>query len=56
MPPRFTKDTLKFLRALKRNNDREWFRARKDEYEQHVRTPMISVIEQLDSDFTRVAP
>ncbi len=56
MPPRFTKDTLKFLRALKRNNDREWFRSRKDEYERHVRAPMIAVIEQLAKDFPRVAP
>jgi uncharacterized protein (TIGR02453 family) len=56
MPPRFTKDTLKFLRALKRNNDREWFRSRKDEYERHVRAPMIAVIEQLAKDFQRVAP
>ena len=56
MPPRFTKDTLKFLRALKRNNDREWFRSRKDDYERHVRAPMIAVIEQLARDFQRFAP
>ena len=40
----FTPDTLKFLRALTRNNDREWFKARKDKYEAHVRGPMIAVI------------
>ncbi len=56
MSPRFTKDTLKFLRALKRNNDREWFKSRKDDYEQHVRGPMVAVIEQLAGDFQRVAP
>ena len=56
MLPRFTRDTLKFLRALKRNNDREWFRSRKDEYERHVRAPMIAVIEQLAKDFQRFAP
>ena len=28
--PRFTADTLKFLRALKRNNRREWFNAHRD--------------------------
>ena len=54
--PRFTTDTLKFLRALKRNNDREWFKARKDEYERHVRAPMVAVIERLAIDFTRFAP
>ena len=56
MPPRFTTDTLKFLRALKRNNDREWFKARRDDYERHVRGPMIAVIEKLARDFQRVAP
>ena len=56
MAPRFTKDTLRFLRALKRNNDREWFKARRDDYERHVREPMIAVIEQLARDFQRVAP
>jgi len=52
----FTKKTLAFLRALKRNNDREWFRARKTEYEQHVRGPMVVLLEQLASDFPAFAP
>jgi uncharacterized protein (TIGR02453 family) len=52
----FTRKTLSFLRALKRNNDREWFRARKDQYEQHVRGPMIEVVEQLALDFRTIAP
>ena len=52
----FTPDTLKFLRSLKRNNDREWFRSRKDQYETHVRGPMIAVIERLANDFKRFAP
>ncbi len=56
MTPRFTPHTLKFLRALKRNNDREWFKARKDEYERHVRAPMLEVIERLATDFKRIAP
>jgi len=52
----FTPETLKFLRALKRNNDREWFRTRRDQYEQHVRAPMIAVIERLANDFKGFAP
>ena len=56
MGPRFTVDTLRFLRALARNNDREWFKARRDEYERSVRGPMIGVIERLASDFGRFAP
>src|SRR5918995_2505407 len=56
MHPRFTAKTLAFLRALKRNNKREWFTPRKAEYEQHVREPMVAVIEQLARDFRRFAP
>ena len=52
----FTRKTLAFLRALKRNNDREWFRARKAEYEQHVRGPMVELLEQLASDLPAFAP
>ena len=52
----FTPETLKFLRALKRNNDREWFKARKGKYEEHVRGPMIAVIERLARDFQAFAP
>ena len=47
--------TLAFLRALKRNNDREWFRAQKDRYERDVREPMIRVIERLATDFKSFA-
>jgi uncharacterized protein (TIGR02453 family) len=54
--PCFTAQTLRFLRALKRHNDREWFKARKDEYEAHVRAPMVNVIERLAVDFRRFAP
>jgi len=52
----FTPKTLAFLRALKRNNDREWFKARKDDYEQHVREPMITLLARLADDFRRFAP
>jgi uncharacterized protein (TIGR02453 family) len=41
---------------LKRNNDREWFRQRKAQYEQHVRGPMIEVIARLATDFRSFAP
>lgn len=54
--PSFTPKTLAFLRALKRNNDRAWFHARRDEYETHVRGPMIAVVERLAEDFRQVAP
>ena len=54
--PRFTDKTLKFLRALKRHNDREWFRAHRDHYEAHVRTPMIEILDRLAIDLPTFAP
>ena len=52
----FTARTLSFLRALKRNNDREWFKSRKAEYEQHVRGPMIELLDRLAGDLPKIAP
>jgi len=54
--PRFTPKALSFLRSLKRNNDREWFRERKDRYDEFVRAPMLALIEQLAKDFHAFAP
>jgi len=54
--PRFSRDTLSFLRRLKRNNRREWFNARKDEYEAAVRRPMLMILERLAVDMRNVAP
>ncbi len=54
--PRFGKDALGFLTRLKRNNRREWFTARKDEYERTVRQPMIAIVEQLAVDMRGIAP
>jgi uncharacterized protein (TIGR02453 family) len=52
----FTPKTLSFLRSLKRNNDRAWFHARRDQYDAHVRGPMVEVIERLAVDLRAVAP
>jgi uncharacterized protein (TIGR02453 family) len=52
----FTPKTLSFLRSLKRNNKREWFHERRDQYELHCRQPMTAVIERLADDFRSFAP
>jgi uncharacterized protein (TIGR02453 family) len=52
----FTRKTLSFLRALKRNNDRDWFRAHKPDYERHVRGPMIDLLGRLAIDLRDFAP
>lgn len=52
----FTPKTLSFLRSLKRHNDRAWFHARREEYDTHVRAPMVEAIERLAADFRGIAP
>ena len=52
----FTSKTLSFLRSLKRHNQREWFHARKNQYEQHCKQPMIAVIERMAVDLRSFAP
>ena len=52
----FSPKTLSFLRALRRNNDRDWFRLRKPQYEEHVRGPMVDLLARLAEDLPRFAP
>ena len=52
----FTRKTLAFLRGLTRHNDRDWFRLRKPQYEEHVRAPMVTLLAQLAADLPRFAP
>jgi uncharacterized protein (TIGR02453 family) len=52
----FTPKTTSFLRSLKRHNDRDWFRARREQYDAHVHGPMVATIERLAQDFRTFAP
>src|SRR5712691_6938217 len=54
--PRFSAETLRFLRSLKRNNRREWFNAHRDDYEAYVRQPMTAIVERLADDLRALAP
>jgi uncharacterized protein (TIGR02453 family) len=54
--PRFTSQSLRFLRALKRNNRREWFNAHRDDYEAHVRLPMTLIVTRLADDLREFGP
>ena len=54
--PYFSKEALKFLRGLKRNNDREWFEARRSIYEQELKRPMLAVIERVTDAMAEFAP
>ena len=41
---------------MKRNNNRDWFRLRKPQYEEHVRGPMVALLARLAGDLPRFAP
>jgi uncharacterized protein (TIGR02453 family) len=52
----FTGKALTFLRALKRNNDGEWFRAHRGDYVTHIQEPLHRLLETLNEDLHDVAP
>lgn len=52
LPP----DALRFLRALRRHNTREWFTAQRDRYEQAVLLPMRALVEEMDVRLAGFAP
>ena len=42
----FTSEAFSFWKGLERHNNRDWFQAHKDQYEQAVRRPMQLLIEE----------
>lgn len=56
MPTQFTPEAMKFLRGLARNNDREWFEARRSTYERAVKAPMLALIDEINASMIEFAP
>ncbi len=54
--PGFRPEARQFLRDLRENNDRDWFRARKAHYEQHVREPLVALVGELGYAMEEYAP
>jgi uncharacterized protein (TIGR02453 family) len=52
----FSPEALKFLKALKKNNEREWFQPRKEEYERLWRMPMIELVTALQGEMMKFVP
>jgi uncharacterized protein (TIGR02453 family) len=52
----FSGEALKFLRGLKRNNDRVWFAERKAVYEQQLKEPMLALIGEVNEALAEFAP
>jgi uncharacterized protein (TIGR02453 family) len=56
MATRFSNEGLKFLRGLKRHNDREWFAERKDVYERELKAPLLALIDEVNHALVDFAP
>ncbi|MBX7081312.1 MAG: DUF2461 domain-containing protein [Nannocystaceae bacterium] len=52
----FGADTLAFLRELERHNEREWFEAHRERYEQSVKQPALAFIAAMAPELERVMP
>jgi uncharacterized protein (TIGR02453 family) len=47
---------FRFLRELAKNNNREWFNARKTQYEESVRDPFLRLIGDLAGPLAKISP
>ena len=54
--PYFTPATFRFLRALGRNNRRDWFQAHKDDYEEQVKAPALRLITDIAEPLRKISP
>jgi uncharacterized protein (TIGR02453 family) len=52
----FNPEAMKFLRGLIKNNDREWFNARKPVYERELKAPMLALIDEINHAMAEFAP
>ena len=52
----FTRQTFAFLSALAGNNDREWFEAHQQDYEDFVRTPALDFISDMSDEMPAISP
>jgi uncharacterized protein (TIGR02453 family) len=52
----FPPDALKFLRQLKRNNNRDWFLAHKELYEEALKGPLVNLVLALGGAMQSFAP
>ena len=54
--PGFPPEGFAFLKALKKNNNREWFQARKSVFEEKVKGPMLDLVDAINKELMRFAP
>ena len=51
----FTPDTIKFLKQLARNNNRDWFNERKSRYEQQVLFPAMDFVTDMELPLKKIS-
>jgi uncharacterized protein (TIGR02453 family) len=56
MPAYFSSELFRFLGRLKRNNNRDWFLAHKEEWETCVRQPVLRFITDFAAPLSEMAP
>lgn len=56
MPAYFSPELFRFLTRLRRNNNREWFLAHKEEYETVVQRPALHFIEDFAAPLFEISP
>jgi uncharacterized protein (TIGR02453 family) len=54
--PGFSSEGMSFLRALAKNNRREWFQPRKTVFEERVKAPMLDLVTRVTSAMLAFAP
>lgn len=54
--PGFAPEARRFLRELRVNNNRPWFKAHKAEYEAHVRDPLLQLVGEVGIALTEHSP
>ncbi|MBS1829825.1 MAG: DUF2461 domain-containing protein [Acidobacteria bacterium] len=52
----FPEEGMRFLKGLKKNNQREWFQPRKEVFEESVKAPMEQMVEALNAKLLGFAP
>ncbi len=54
--PYFDKKLFNFLRELRKNNDRDWFKARKARFEQEARDPLLRFVADVGARLAKISP
>jgi uncharacterized protein (TIGR02453 family) len=49
----FTDKSFKFMHGLKKNNNKPWFEEHREDYDAHLREPMIALLSSINQEFRK---